>query len=109
MLAIVKAASHEPAESEDLASASDRDQGDLDRDTGFESNGGTGRDSEPLTMRQLAIERERRVRLGEMEVGSHLDRPIAEVLHPEHGLGTPGVQFECAVGAEGLAGDHGIG
>ena len=70
---------HRAREAVDDALAGERDELDRARLPGLEAHRGAGRDVEPEAARRRAIERERRVGLGEVIVRADLDRPVAGV------------------------------
>src|SRR5271166_3928067 len=66
-----------------------------------------GRDIEAAAARLRAVEAQRRVRLEEMIVRAHLDRPVAGIGDLDLDGRAAGVQLDLAGRGEDLAGDHG--
>ena len=64
----------------DHPATDERDQIDVERDSGLEAHGGSGGHVEAMAACRLTVEGERRVGLGEVVVRSDLDRPVAGVL-----------------------------
>src|SRR5581483_5060970 len=93
-------------EAEHLALALERDEVDVALLPGLEAHRGSGGDREAVSVRALAVERERVVRLVEVVVRPDLDRPVARVRDRDADRRTPGAELEVAVDGFYLTGDH---
>src|SRR6476620_4661645 len=77
--------------------------------TGFKPHCGTGRDVEPMTVRGLSVELQRRVGLRQVHMAADLYRAIAAVDDVERQPGGPGVDLDLAVAVEDFTRLHEIG
>jgi len=82
-----------------------RDERHLAFDTGLEAHRRAGRDVEPASTRRGTVERQRRVRLGEVVVRADLHRPVAGVDDGHRDACAVLVARDDVVGARDLAGD----
>src|SRR5258706_10937766 len=109
----VQLAADEAVAAGDHATPGEWHQVDVARIAGLEPDGGAGRNVEPLAVGGEPLESKRPVRLGEVVVRSHLDRPVAGVHDPDPGHGAPGVELDVAdrvdVSADRPRAAHGIG
>ena len=100
----VQAARRQAVEAMNSAGASDSHQGYVLAVARLETDGGAGGDVQPHAKGRFPVEAQCPVGLKEMEVGTHLDGPVAGVPHREPGSGPAGVDFNRIIGKDVVVG-----